>query len=383
MKTTIFVLLLAVVLSACGPAVTAVPTATPVPPPASATIVPTVAPPPASSGATPSIDPQQVAADLDKTLQDLTAAHQFNGSILVAKNGQVILSEGYGLADRDKNIPNTAQTKYRIGGMSSQFTAMGIMMLQEQGKLSEQDTLCTYLTDCPDSWKAITIHQVLTQMDGIPDRCDVYCRQSPTSPAVLEQYIAFVKTLPLDFQPGERYNFDTWIGYTLLGKVIEAVSGQSYETFMQKNIFEPLQMSNTGYDPNRGDVAIGYKAQYSVDAAVNFWVLFSAAGLYSTVEDLYRYDQALYTDKLVPQEVLDTMFTSYAPSERTGFGFGYGWYVALDGPRQVKAPSNFYGLDTTFRRYLDDKVTIIYLSNQQDTQNVTIANLMEEKLVGK
>jgi CubicO group peptidase (beta-lactamase class C family) len=194
--------------------------------------------------------------------------------------------------------------------------------------------------------------------------------------------IAEVRKLPLDSQPGEQYNNDS-IDYILLGKIIEAASGGSYEAFLQQNIFEPLGMSNTGFDPNRSDVAIGYMDQNSVADPTNLWVEFSAAGLYSTVEDLYRYDQALYTGKLLSQIALDTMFTSYVQSDKDGLGFGYGWYVALNKPRLVKMPGNGNGFDNTFRRYLDDKVTIIYLSNEQDYDNVTFANWTQKALLGK
>jgi CubicO group peptidase (beta-lactamase class C family) len=327
-------------------------------------------------------DPQQVAADLDKKLQDLTSVNQFSGSVLVAQNGQVILSKGYGLADREQKTPITSQTKFRLGTLTKQFTAMAIIMLQEQGKLNVQDKICTYLTGCPEEWKAITIHQLLTQTSGIPDNSDAFITQDITSSAPLEQMITDMMKLPLNFQPGEKFGPNN-VDYILLGKIIEAASGGSYEAFLQKNIFEPLGMSNTGFDPNRSDVAIGYADQNSVADLVNLWVEFSATGLYSTVEDLYRYDQALYTGQLVPQKALDTMLTSYVQSDRDGFGFGYGWYVTLDKPLMVKLPGNGIGFDNTLRRYLDDKVTIIYLSNEQDYDNVTFANWIQKALLGK
>ena len=324
-------------------------------------------------------NPDQIRAALDKRLQDLTKAQQFSGSFLLAKNGGVLLSKGYGLADREKKTPITAQTKFRIGTTTKQFTAMAIMLLQEQGKLNVQDKICTYLTDCPEAWKAITIHQLLTQTSGIPDNSDAFITQDITSSAPLENMIAEAKKLPLDFQPGERYSNNS-MSYILLGKIIEAASGGSYEAFLQKNIFEPLQMSNTGFDPNRSDVAVGYMDQNAVADPINLWVESSAAGLYSTVEDLYRYDQALNSGKLVPQKVLDAMSTSYVQSDREGLGFGYGWYVALKRPRLVKMPANGNGFDNIYRRYPEDGFTIIELSNEQDYDNVTVANWIQEEL---
>jgi CubicO group peptidase (beta-lactamase class C family)/lysophospholipase L1-like esterase len=350
--------------------------------PGSAMSVPVVATSPTKPAPAATPNPQLVAEELDKILQELTSANQFSGSFLVAQNGQVILSRGYGLADREKKTPITVETKFRIGPMTKQFTAMAIMLLQVQDKLNVLDQVCIYLANCPEAWKSITIHQLLTQTSGIPDHSDAFIGQDITSSASLERLIAEVKKLPLASQPGEQYannNHD----YILLGKVIEAASGETYEVFLQKNIFGPLQMSSSGFDPNRADVAIGYLDKNSVADPINLWVEFSSAGLYSTVEDLYRYDQALYTDKLVPQEALNTMFTSYVESERDGFGFGYGWYVGLDKPHNIKLPGGINGFDSTFRRYLDDKVTIIYLTNEQDYDNVTIANWVQKMLLGK
>jgi CubicO group peptidase (beta-lactamase class C family)/lysophospholipase L1-like esterase len=350
--------------------------------PGSATNAPEVATSSTQPAAAAVLTPQQVAAELEKTLQDLTVANQFSGSVLVAQNGQVILSQGYGLADREKKTPITAQTKFPIGKTTKQFTAMAIMLLQEQGKLNVQDKICTYLTGCPEEWKAITIHQLLTQTSGIPDNSDAFIAQDVASSAPLEQMLAEVKKLPLNHQPGESF-IPNDMDYILLGKIIEAASGESYAAFLQQNIFEPLQMSNTGFDPNRNDVAIGYTDRTSVADPTNRWVLFSAAGLYSTVEDLYRYDQALYTEQLLPQKALDTMVSSHVQSDKDGLGFGYGWYVALYKPSLVKMPGNGNGFDNTYRRYLDDKVTIIELSNEQDYDNVTFVNWIQKALLGE
>jgi len=349
------------------------------------TIPPTVARPAADTTTAPAPDTQQLAAELDKIFQDLTTANQFSGSVLIAKDGQVILSKGYGFADREKKIPNTPQTVFRIGHITKQFTAMAIMMLQEQGKLNVQDKMCTYITGCPQAWKAITIHQLMTQTSGIPDNSDAFNEKDITSSLPLEQMIADAKRNHplLDSQPGETYNNNS-MGYLWLGKIIESVSGQSYEAFLLKNFFDPLQMSKTGNDHNRADLAIGYADQQPVALGQNnMWVMFSASGLYSTVEDMYRWDQALYTEKIVPQKVLDTVFTSYVQSERDGYGYGYGWYVSLDKPRIVKQPGHINGFDATIRRYMDDKITIILLTNQEDSDNGSFANSIAEKLLGK
>jgi CubicO group peptidase (beta-lactamase class C family) len=317
-------------------------------------------------------------------LQKVTKAGLFSGSILVAQNGQVILSKGYDFADREKKIPNTAQTKFRIASITKQFTAMAIMILQEQGKLNVQDKICAYLTDCPEAWKPITIHQLLTHTSGIPDTPSAFYSQEITSSLPLEQSIADAKTKPLDFQPGEKFSYNNR-GYVLLGKIIEAVSGQSYEAFLQKHIFEPLQMTSTGFDHVQVDLAVGYTNQSYVADQINMWVAFSAGALYSTVEDLYRWDQALYTDKLVPQQALDTMFTAHVlMPDSDGWGYGYGWMIGPDNQRRIIAhPGGIQGFASIIKRYPDAKATIIVLANQENVPVDVIDESIAKKLFGE
>jgi CubicO group peptidase (beta-lactamase class C family) len=158
MKTMSLILLFAVVLSACAPAVT--PTATPVSPTA------TPVPPTATPAPTP--DPKALAAELDAIVQANNQAGTYDGSVLVARNGQVLLSQGYGLADRENKIPNTPQTKFRIASITKQFTAMAILLLQEQGKLSVEDSICNYITNCPEIFKPVKIRHLLSQSAGLP-----------------------------------------------------------------------------------------------------------------------------------------------------------------------------------------------------------------------
>jgi CubicO group peptidase (beta-lactamase class C family) len=346
--------------------------------------LPTVATPSAQTAAATAAlpDPRQLTADLDKIFQDLSTANQFSGSVLIAKGGQVILSKAYGYADREKKVDAIIDTKFRIYGMTKPFTAMAILMLQEQGKLTVQDKMCIYITGCPETWKAITLQQLLTETSGIPDNSDAFIAKDITSSAPLEQMLSDAKKLPLDTQPGETFSANR-TGYVWLGKIIEAVSGQTYQVFLKTNIFDPLQMSNTSFDPTQTDIALGYKDQDTGADPLNPWVLFSAAGLTSTTEDLYRFDQALYTAKLVSHQALDAIFKSYVQSDRDGFGYGYGWYVSLNKPGNYKQPGHGNGFDTTIRRYAVDKATIIILTNREDNDMPTIANSIESKLFGK
>ena len=298
---------------------------------------------------------------------------------MVARNGQVILSQGYGLADRSTNTPNTPQTKFRIGSLTKQFTAMAILMLQARGKLNVQDKLCAYVANCPEIFKPITLHHLLTHTSGAPNAT----QWDQPGDKMLSKYASLVTP------PGEKFLY-TDLGYNFMGRIIETVSGQTYEAFMQQNIFEPLQMSSTGYDHQQADLAKGYAAADG-DLPQQNQDWHAAGALYSTVEDLYRYDQALSTEKLLPQSALKAMFTAQVPvpdgmslPNPKGWGYGYGWFIGPPQPRLVYYHGGqAYGYRTAFWRYPDDKITIIQLCNHENVMLVPTEEAIAAKLLGQ
>jgi CubicO group peptidase (beta-lactamase class C family) len=357
------VVLISLVLTACGgPAISVTPAAI------ATESFPATSTPPA----------EDTTSKIDKILTLHTEGETFTGAVLVARNGKILLSQGYGWANRDNQIENTPQTKYRLGSVTKQFTAVAILILQSQGRLDVQELICLYIPECPPSWQEITIHHLLSHTSGIPNLTEFpdfkTFKATSTTP---EQTIARFRDKPLDFQPGDKWNYSN-SGYVLLGYIIEQVSGQSYETFLQQNIFEPLQMTNTGYDHNDGDLATGYTgadSHWEVPEYIDMTLPYAAGGLYSTVEDLYRWDQALYTGQLVSQESLDLMFTPHAKMTMNGLGYGYGWFVGR--MNQHQAVSHGGGIDgfiTEIRRYIADEVTIIILSNRQTTNVPQVAD---------
>jgi CubicO group peptidase (beta-lactamase class C family) len=333
----------------------------------------TESPPPS-----PTLDPEGQASKIDKILSDQTERQSFTGAMLVARNDEIGLSQGYGWADRDNQIPNSPQTRYRLGSITKQFTAMAVLILQTQGRLNVQELICLYLLECPDSWREITIHHLLTHMSGIPDLTEFpdfkTFKATPSSP---EKTIARFKDKPSDFQPGEKWHYSN-SSYVLLGYIIEQVSGQSYEMFLQQNIFDPLHMTNTGYDHNDGSLATGYTgvdSNWDKPDDIDMTLPYAAGGLYSTVENLYRWDQALYTKQLVPHESLDLMFTPHAKMTMNGLGYGYGWFVGkMNNHQAVSHGGGIDGFVTEIRRYINDGITIIILSNRQTTNVPQIAD---------
>jgi CubicO group peptidase (beta-lactamase class C family) len=325
---------------------------------------------------------QHIIAKADAYLSKLTKARLFSGSVLIARNGKVLVRNGYGEADHEKHLVNAAQTKFRIGSLTKQFTAMAILILQTQGKLNVRDRICTYLSNCPTSWQQITIHQLLTHTSGIPDfsRFPDFKRtmRSPSSPT---ETIARFKDKPLAFQPGEKFSYSN-SGYVVLGAIIEQASGKRYEAFLQENIFVPLQMVDSGYDHNNGDLAIGYRNQTNLADFIDMSIPYAAGGLYSTVEDLYRWDQALYTDKLIPKNLRDKMFTPFVPLG--GFGYGYGWGIGKEGDRPVVSHvGGVQGFTSSITRYPNDKVVIIVLSNREDGNSGAIGVQLAKIVFGE
>lgn len=364
-----------------------------------------------TTSATMTLAVEDPASIIDKTLDFLTGRESFTGAVLVARNGRVLFSQGYGLADRDKNLPNTPQTKYPLGSITKQFTAMGILMLQAQNKLKVQDLICRYIPECPAMWQDITIHHLLTHTSGIPDFTDFpdyeTTKSMPSSPL---QTITRFKDKPLDFPPGEQWSYSN-SGYIVLGYIIEQVSGYSYEAFLQQNIFGPLQMKNTGYDHTDISLAIGYTGfydQWEKADYIDMNIPYAAGGLYSTIEDLYLWDQVLYTEQLIPRDLLNLMFTAQARTPISSLSYGYGWFVGKmnnhpvvshgDGILNSVAESRSYtsnsgngpqgnnnveGFATEIRRYTDDKVTIVILSNRDTTNVGTVSDQIAQAVLGQ
>jgi CubicO group peptidase (beta-lactamase class C family) len=292
-----------------------------------------------------------VVAEMDGMLTKLFENNLFVGSVLVAQNGNVLLNKGYGLADRQQNIPNSPQTIFRLQNITRQFTSMGILILQTQGNLEVSDLACQHLPECPEGWQAFSIHDLLTN--------------------IVE----------------ERF-FDQYAAYSMLGKIIANVSGQSYENFMRTMIFYPLKMHHTGFIPHQANEAIGYYSDTSDEPAryEDTTDVHADAGLYSSVEDLYLWDQALYTEQLIPKELLEIAFKAHIKLTDNvwAHSYGYGWGIGQqDTHKVIGHGGNISGFDTRIFRYPDDKVTIIVLSNQENVPTQYIASLLSKKVFGK
>jgi CubicO group peptidase (beta-lactamase class C family) len=376
-KTALRLVLVGIFLlmTACAPLAS---TATPLPPNLTPTSLP-VTPAPTSL-------PAALVSGLDETLANLAQQDLFSGSVLVAQKGQVLLSQGYGWADRGQKIPNTPHTRFHLGSVTKQFTAMAIMMLEAQGKLDVKDLICKTIPACPAGWSAITIHELLTHSSGIPDLFAVAnwpeIRATPATPL---QTMALFMNKPLYFQPGTSWKYSN-SGYLVLGYIIEQVSGQSYGDFLQRSIFTPLKMHDTSIDNRTDGQAVGYPDRFTKTPAafVDMSVPFSAGGLYSTVEDLFRWEQALSTEQLIPKAYLDEMFKPQVVIPNAGgAAYGYGWFIGTENEHAfIMHDGSIDGFANELMRYPNDQVTIIVLSNTLTTDVGMIEQILSQKVFG-
>jgi CubicO group peptidase (beta-lactamase class C family) len=305
----------------------------------------------------------ELAVRADAYLSDLARRGQFAGTVLLADHGRVLFARGYGMADYANDVPNNVRTRYRIGALTRPFTALAILALQGQGKLTIDDALCGYLPDCAPAWKNVTIRQALDLSAQLP-RLDDFVRETRPArlPAPPGDIVAFLRArgTPTANRLVSLFPYDD-PGYILLGYVIEKASGQSYDAFLQRNVLDPLRLYDTGYALDREVVprqAYGYFTPAERARETDMGLAWSAGGLYSTVGDLLAWDQALYGNDLVPKQALYEMFTGNALNN------GFGWQVS-DRPfgHVVEARAQLDGYGAYLGRYTSSKTTVIVLSN--------------------
>jgi CubicO group peptidase (beta-lactamase class C family) len=308
------------------------------------------------------------AQAIDALLATVYDGAPLRGAVLVARQGEVVLSRGYGWADAAAGIANTPQTRFRLGSLTKPITALAILKLQAAGRLDVMQPVCTYLAECPPAWAAITLHHLLSHTSGIPDltRFADFAATTGQATTPLETLARFANH-PLDFAPGSAWDYSN-SNYIVLGVVIEQVTGQTYAAHVQDALFAPLGMDNSGYDTMANGLAAGYLPDGSAAAFVHMSLPFAAGGLYSTVEDLYTLDRALLAGDVLPDDLRGQMWTAQAsiPGPGPTQGYGYGWTVT-EGPhgKAVGHNGSIEGFSTGLRHYLEPDLLIVALSNEE------------------
>ena len=280
---------------------------------------------------------QTKVQQIEKLLSTYEAYDKFNGSVLVSDQGKVIYKNGFGMANMEWDIPNQPNTKHRLGSITKQFTAMLILQLVADGKLDLQKPVTTYLPDYPKaSGDIITCHHLLTHTSGIPNYTSfpTFMKDNSRNPYTPDEFLKMFADKELDFTPGEKFSYSN-SGYFLLGVIIEKLTGKSYEEMLKDKIFTPLNMNDSGYD-NHWDIlknrATGYEKEgngYVNSGYLDMTIPYAAGSMYSTVEDLFKWDQALYTTKILPKDYMTMYFEPQISAWGNSY-YAYGWGVGYD-----------------------------------------------------
>jgi len=318
--------------------------------------------------------PDKLAGELDAFLTKLSK-DGYSGSVLVARRGEILLHKGYGLADRERAIPNTQATLFNVASVGKLFTAAAVLQLEMRGKLSTNDLVSKYLGPFPKEKSAVTIHHLLTHTGGLVRdgaQLDYSSRKA---------FVQSIKDTPAESGPGEKYRYSN-AGYTLLAAVVEEVSGLPFEVYLQKNIFEPAGLNSTGFawDKRFGKsaVAVGYagKKLGELKAAPpqpDLWGARGPGNQVTTVGDLYKWIQALRRDTVLSPEAAKKMLTAYVGDE------GYGWHVTKTARRTALARKGGGRPDfeSEVRWYLDEDVVVLLTFNNHMGFRVPAADGIE------
>jgi CubicO group peptidase (beta-lactamase class C family) len=320
-----------------------------------------------------------VTAKVDEYIRAEMRAQKIPGvSLAVIKNGEIVLAKGYGLANIEHQVPVKPETIFQSGSMGKQFTATAVMMLVEEGKLSLDDKLIKFFPDGPEAWRNITVRHLLTHTSGMGDYPDDFdLRRDYTEDEMLQR----IKTIPLAFQPGEKWSYSN-LAYVTLGVLIHKVSGKFYGDFLQERVFKPLGMSTArviseaDIVPNR---AAGYrlvngelKNQNWVSPTLNTT---ADGALYLTVYDMAKWDAALYTEKLLKRSSLDQMWTPVKLNDGKTSPYGFGWALGnVHGHRLIEHGGAWQGFKSQISRYVDDKLTVVVFANQARANPAKLAH---------
>lgn len=295
-------------------------------------------------------------------------------SIAVIKDGKVVKAEGYGLANVELDVPVRPETVFKIGSLSKQFIAAGIMLLAQEGKISLDDKISKFLEGTPETWKEITVHHLLTHTSGI-------VREAPGfDPLKTQNDADVIKTsypLPLRFAPGEKWEYCN-VGYFSLAEIIRKISGKPWGDYLTERLFLPLGMNATR-TTSMTDIVQNRAGGYvwrdgRLDNASIYLSLRPSGAFLSTVLDLAKWDAALYTDKILKQAALSQMWMPVKLNGGATHPYGFGWELsAVAGHKLVHHGGSLPGFRAQFSRFVDDKVSVVVLTNGDNADPNLIA----------
>jgi CubicO group peptidase (beta-lactamase class C family) len=312
--------------------------------------------------------------ELDAYLGRLSA-FGFSGVVLVARNGEPILEKGYGLADRERRLPFTADTVVSIGSITKQFTAAAILKLEMQRKLHVDEPISRFFKDVPPDKRGITLHHLLTHSSGLESDFG----DGDFEPVWRDEIIKRTMAAKLRSEPGKRYHYSN-AGYSLLAAIVEMASGKGYEQFLNENLFQPAGMTKTGYRLplwKSEEMAQGYQRgrrfapilERPAAADGPYWNLRGNGGMHTTAGDMLKWHRALEGDAVLSREARVKLFTPHIREGMLPTSYGYGWVIGKT-PRGTRLIEHNGG-DGVFiadcKRYVDDGVFIFAATNNSET----------------
>ena len=302
---------------------------------------------------------------------------RFGGVVLVARKGEPFFHEAYGMANHEWNVPNTLDTKFRIGSVSKTFTAAGIVKLAEEGKLNLDDPISKHIDNCPATWAKITIRHLLVHTSGLVNYTSLPAAQGDflLKPHSRDEVLELFRDMPLASAPGEKYSYNN-SGYFLLGIVIEKHSGGSCESYLRKVLFEPLGLENTGFEkdmPLLTKRASGYRISDTGNPENTFYMDMENAsaigGLYSTAEDLLAWDQSFNGNQIFSPQVIESIFVKDENSP-----YGLGWVVdKLGDSDRAYHDGGITDFSASIQRLTSKQITVIVISNQGSDAAIKVA----------
>lgn len=321
--------------------------------------------------------------NLDSYLKQATD-FGFAGVVLVAVDGKITFQKSYGMADQSKNIPNNIKTVFDIGSISKQFTAAAIVKLEMQGKLKTDDPISKYLEGVPEDKAQVTIHQLLTHTAGFPEYSGGDYEKSER-----DETIKRILKVPLAFKPDSAYSYSN-AGYSVLAAIIEKVSGQNYESFLNENLFKPVEMIQTGYVIPKFDKSalphgyvLGKDQKTPLDHVWSeqgpYWNLLGNGAILSTAEDMFKWYQALQGNTIFSDEAKKKIFT---PNRND---YGYGWEIGKTSHGQTIGHNggNDFGFTAHLRWFPEKNVCVIVMSNSGYYFNdYNYSNMIGKKITG-
>jgi D-alanyl-D-alanine carboxypeptidase len=310
---------------------------------------------------------------IDKFVRAEMATHHIPGvALTVIQNGKRTKTGAYGFANLEWNIPVTRDTAFEIGSVTKQFTAAGIMLLQQDGKLSVDDLISKHLKETPASWSGIKIRHLLAHTSGIKSYTGLDGFEL-TKHLKQEQFIRAIGAYPLEFKPGNSWKYCN-TGYNLLGFIIENVSGRNYWEFLGERIFNPSGMnSSTNRDPSLviTNRASGYemgRKNALVNRDSDLTDVFAAGAIVSTLSDMAKWDASLDRDEILTAASKEQMWTPTELNGGTRKNYGFAWYVdTLEGHKNIGHSGSTSGFSSSFQRFPDDKLTIIVFCNSGES----------------